>query len=106
MEKPFTVKDQATIESLQAELAATRLELLRTIHRAEMAEKGEWISCEERLPKKNKWILVFRGNKRTAYGPAKRMNMCYWDGEYFKSGGHWLEGVTYWAELPPPPKEG
>ena len=57
MEKPFTVKDQATIESLQAELAATRLELLRTIHRAEMAEKYHKMLTES-LERKDRAISL------------------------------------------------
>ena len=58
--KPFTVKDQATIESLQAELAATRLELLRTIHRAEMAEKYHKMLTES-LERKDSIIRTLTG---------------------------------------------
>lgn len=67
---------------------------------------GEWISVKDRLPKKNKNVLIYRGNHigDMMYVYTYKGNS-EWEDEY----GYWSrtdeEGITHWMHLPEPPRE-
>lgn len=65
----------------------------------------EWISVEDRLPKKGEEVLIYRGHH------SGLMNVCTYigDNDWEDDYGYWSrtedEGITHWMHLPAPPTE-
>ncbi|WP_332104678.1 dATP/dGTP pyrophosphohydrolase domain-containing protein [Escherichia coli] len=61
---------------------------------------GGWISCSERMPAQDDWILIYSKHGEYMAGQAQ--------GEYVElSDGtlSWLGNALYWMPLPEPPQE-
>jgi hypothetical protein len=58
-----------------------------------------WISVKDRLPEKNKWVLVY-------YGCTPINQVAFFDGKNFKRGDNSgrYEYVSHWMPLPVPPE--
>ncbi len=76
-------------------------EILCDIPAADVVERPRWISVEERLPEKRKWVLC--------RCEANIIEVLRWENnEWYHDPMHvyYPSFVTHWMPLPEPPEEG
>lgn len=66
---------------------------------------GKWISVEDRLPKKDQEILIYRGHHSGLINVYTYMGNNEWEDDYGYWGRTDDEGITHWMPLPAPPTE-
>lgn len=62
---------------------------------------SEWISVEERLPKKQSWVLVYCDGAVRCWGFDPKYGWC--DGDHRDPPP--INRITHWMEIPPDPEE-
>ena len=75
-------------------------EALKVAMRNTPATPGDWISCSERMPAQDDWILIYSKHGEYMAGQVQ--------GEYVElSDGtlSWLGNALFWMPLPEPPQE-
>ena len=75
-------------------------EALKVAMRNTLVSLGGWISCSERMPPQDDWILIYSKHGEYMAGQVQ--------GEYVElSDGtlSWLGNALYWMPLPEPPQE-
>ncbi|HBN0479337.1 TPA: DUF551 domain-containing protein [Escherichia coli] len=89
---------RAPVEVVRA--IAAELQKHRKAYANTAASKDGWISCSERMPAQDDWILIYSKHGEYMAGQVQ--------GEYVElSDGtlSWLGNALYWMPLPEPPQE-
>lgn len=89
---------RAPVEVVRA--IAAELQKHRKAYANTAASKDGWISCSERMPPQDDWILIYSKHGEYMAGQVQ--------GEYVElSDGtlSWLGNALFWMPLPEPPQE-